>query len=182
MRQTYDTIIGIDPDCDRSGVALLETGGPQLALFSFDFPGLMSFLGMQRGRAEANGRMLGEEQRLLVVVEASWMTQANWHGKSGDNRRQASSKGYDVGRNHETGRKIVEMAKDHYGLQVRCKHPLRKCWSGRNGKITHGELMSLLEGSGVTCPRKVTNQEERDAALLALDASGIALRMKGGAR
>lgn len=176
MRQNYDTIIGIDPDCDRSGVAVLDTFHASMELFSYHFSELMEFLPIRKERADAEG------DHLLVVVEASWMTQANWHGKSGDNRRQASSKGYDVGRNHEVGRKIVEMAKDHYGLQVRCKHPLRKCWSGRDGKITHGELMSLLEGSGVTCPRKVTNQEERDAALLALDASGIVLRMKGGAR
>lgn len=172
MREKYDIIIGIDPDCDRSGVAVLDTFHASMELFSYHFSELMEFLPIWKERAGAKG------ESLLVVVEASWMTRANWHGKSGDNRRQASSKGYDVGRNHETGRKIVEMAKEHYGLEVKCRRPLRKCWSGRDGKITHGELMSLLEGSRVTCARKVTNQEERDAALLALDASGIPMRMK----
>ena len=176
MRENYDTIIGIDPDVNRNGVAVLDTFHAYMELFSYSFAELMEFLPIRKERADAEG------DRLLVVVEASWMTQANWHGRLMDNRRQASSKGYDVGRNHETGKKIVEMAKDHYGLEVKCKHPLRKCWSGRDGKITHGELMSLLDGSGVTCTRKVTNQEERDAALLALDTSGIAMRMKGGAR
>lgn len=176
MREKYDMIIGIDPDVNRNGVAVLDTFHAYMELFSYSFAELMELLPLRKAMAGAKG------ESLLVVVEASWMTEANWHGKSGDNRRQASSKGYDVGRNHETGKKIVEMARDHYGLEVKCKHPLRKCWSGRDGKITHGELMSLLEGSGVTCPRKVTNQEERDAALLALDASGMAMRMKGGAR
>lgn len=176
MREKYDIIIGIDPDVNRNGVAVLDASHAYMQLFSYSFAELMELLPLSKAMAGARG------ESLLVVVEASWMTEANWHGRRMDNRRQASSKGYDVGRNHETGKKIVEMAKDHYGLEVKCKHPLRKCWSGRDGKITHGELMSLLEGSRVTCARKVTNQEERDAALLALDASGMALRMKGGVR
>ena len=43
------------------------------------------------------------------MVEDSWMTETGWDGKSGDNRRQVASKGDDVGRNHETGKKLEEM-------------------------------------------------------------------------
>lgn len=31
MKQNYDTIIGIDPDCDRSGAAVLDIPGRRMA-------------------------------------------------------------------------------------------------------------------------------------------------------
>lgn len=172
MREKYDMIIGIDPDVNRNGVAVLDTFHAYMELFSYSFAELMELLPLRKAMSGAKG------ESLLVVVEASWMTEANWHGKSGDNRRQASSKGYDVGRNHETGRKIVEMCRDYLGIKVKCRHPLRKMWKGKDGKITHDELAALLGGSGVRCSKNRTNQEERDAALLALDESGIPMRMR----
>lgn len=177
MRGQYDIVIGIDPDCDRSGVAVLDVRGRELEVFCMEFAELVQHLTCAAAYSIEGGS-------ILVVVEASWNTQANWHG-GGRNHGGAysASLGYDVGRNHETGRKISEMAKA-YGLEVEEKRPLRKCWKGKDGKITHGELVSLLDGSGVRHSLGGrSNQEERDAALLALDASGIAMRMKvkGGA-
>lgn len=176
MKRRFDTIIGIDPDCDRSGVAVIDTAARELLVYTMTFPELVQYL-----TCVAADSMEG--RGVLVVVEASWKTETNWHGRRGDGYKVAAKKGYDVGRNHETGRKISEMAKA-YGLEVKEKSPLRKCWKGKDGKITHGELVSLLEGSGVRHNLGGrSNQEERDAALLALDASGIAMRMKvkGGA-
>ena len=171
MRKQFDTIIGIDPDCGRSGVAVLDMRAREMQMHSMTFPELVQYLTC----VAADGV---EGMRILVVVEASWKTETNWHGRRGDGYRVAAKKGYDVGRNHETGRKITEMAQA-YGLEVKEKSPLRKCWKGKDGKITHGELVSLLEGSGVRHGLGGrSNQEERDAALLALDASGIAMRMK----
>lgn len=171
MRQEYDKIIGIDPDCGRSGVAVLDIGTPGMQVYTMSFPELVQYLTC----LAADGV---EGMRILVVVEASWRTETNWHGRRGDGYRVAAKKGYSVGRNHETGRKISEMAQS-YGLAVDEKSPLRKCWKGRDGKITHGELVSLLDGSGVRHSLGGrSNQEERDAALLALDASGITMRIK----
>lgn len=171
MRKQYDTVIGIDPDCDRSGVAVLDMGTMEMQAHAMTFSELVQYLTC----VAADGV---EGMRILVVVEASWKTETNWHGRRGDGYRVAAKKGYSVGRNHETGRKITEMAQA-YGLEVKEKSPLRKCWKGRDGKITHGELVSLLEGSGVRYSLGGrSNQEERDAALLALDASGITMRIK----
>lgn len=170
----HDIIIGIDPDCTKSGVAKLRSfpGGHDLVLHAYTFPELVEYLReMKMSAADAS-------LSLLVVVEASWGTTTNWHGSYGDSRRVSSRKGYDVGRNHETGRKIVEMCKGYLGIKVKCRHPLRKMWKGKDGKITHDELSALLEGSGVRCSKNRTNQEERDAALLALDESGIPMRMR----
>lgn len=172
MREKYDIIIGIDPDCDRSGVAAIDMVTRELQVYTMTFPELVQHLTCLAA-AGLEGR------RILVAVEASWNTEANWHGGGRDRgRAYSASLGYDVGRNHETGRKISEMAQA-YGLDVEEKRPLRKYWKGRDGKITHGELVSLLEGSGVWYGLGGrSNQEERDAALLALDASGIEMRMK----
>lgn len=175
MKRQFDVIIGIDPDCDRSGVAVIDAAARELQVHTMTFPELVQYLTCVAADSIEGGS-------ILVVVEASWKTETNWHGRRGDGYRVAAKKGYSVGRNHETGRKISEMAQA-YGLDVEEKRPLRKCWKGRDGKITHGELVSLLEGSGVWHGLGGrSNQEERDAALLALDASGIAMRMKGGAR
>lgn len=171
MRQEYDKIIGIDPDCGRSGVAVLDMGTMEMQAHTMSFPELVQYLTC----LAADGI---EGMRILVVVEASWRTETNWHGRRGDGYRVAAKKGYSVGRNHETGRKISEMAQS-YGLAVDEKSPLRKCWKGKGGKITHGELMSLLDGSGVRHSLGGrSNQEKRDAVLLSLDASGITMRIK----
>ena len=170
MNRNYDTIIGIDPDCDRSGVAVIDAAARELPVHTMTFPELVQYLTCVAADSIEGGS-------ILVVVEASWKTETNWHGRRGDRYRVAAKKGYDVGRNHETGRKISEMAKA-YGLEVEEKAPLRKCWKGRDGKITHWELVFLLAGSGVRHGLGGrSNQEERDAALLALDASGIAMKI-----
>lgn len=173
MKKEYDIIIGIDPDVKRSGVAVLDMKTGNMLMYSMSFPELIRWL------QEQDEAMCEDTKRRLVVVEASWKAQTNWHGRNGDSRRVSAKKGYDVGCNHETGRKIVEMAQSTL-LEVKEKYPLRKIWKGPDGKITHGELVSLLDGSLIAYGFTRTNQEERDAALLALDASGMPMRMKGG--
>ena len=175
MKKDYDIIIGIDPDVKRSGVAVLDMKAWSMSLYSMSFPELIRWL------QEQSEAVCKDMTRRQVVVEASWKTQTNWHGRRNDSRPVSAKKGYDVGCNHETGRKIVEVAQSTL-LEVKEKFPLRKIWKGPDGKITHGELVALLEGSGIVCNTGRSNQEERDAALLALDASGIPMRMRGGVR
>ena len=43
------------------------------------------------------------------VIEASWMTGHVWHGRGNKGKAHSASLGYDVGRNHEVGRKIAEI-------------------------------------------------------------------------
>ena len=175
MKKEYDYIIGIDPDVDKSGVAMLEVKTGSMSLYSMAFPELIRWL------QEQDEAMCEDTKRRLVVVEASWKVQANWHGRYGDSRRISARKGYDVGCNHETGRKIVEVVQSTL-LEVKEKYPLRKIWKGKGGKITHEELVSLLDGSLIAYGFTRTNQEASDAALLAREASGVSMRMKGGRR
>lgn len=158
----YDNIIAIDPDVSRSGVALLKPATGLLEVSNLTFPQVIDYL------QQAN-RNKGAET-LIVLIEASWLIQGNWHLSSWERRQRAASKGYDVGRNHETGRKIVEMCR-HLGVEVLEHAPLRKCWRGKDGKITHEELASF---TGITGR---TNQDARDAALLAWVFSGLPIRV-----
>ena len=165
MRNKADYIIGIDPDTDKSGVAQLKVAGREMEAFSLSFPVLLDYL--QRIRQKE----LMEGVKVLVVVEASWKISTNWHTKRGESVRTVARKGNDAGRCHEVGRKIVECAR-YYGLDVVEQLPLKKIWKGKDGKITHDELSAFVPG----LPSR-TNQEERDAMLLAWNHAGFPIRI-----
>ena len=160
-RTDYRCIIAIDPDVERSGVAVLDTSARTIKAMTMTFPELMEYLSSQQGRGDT-----------LVVVEAGWLNQSHWHLTAKDSARMAAAKGNAAGRNHETGRKIVEMAR-HYGLAVKEAKPLRKCWSGKDGKITHGELALQLSRRGINGLGKTSCQDARDAAWLAVVHSNL---------
>lgn len=78
---------------------------------------------------------------------------------------------------HETGKKLIELCV-HWGIPVAEMAPLplkiggMYMWSGPDGKITHEELVAV---TGLKKSR--SNQEERDAALLAWRLAGLPLRI-----
>ena len=167
----YDVVIGIDPDVERSGLAILGLYDMKLTVNSHPFPELLEIV-----RSVAfEGEELGHAT--VVYVEAGWKNKSNWHLSPKDTRASAAKKGEHVGRNQETGRKIVETLL-HYGVEVVEQSPLRKCWQGKDGKITHQEMERLCEMSGIVFNASRTNQEERDAALLAITCSGLPIRYK----
>lgn len=161
----HQNIIGVDPDVEKSGVAFLNRKSKTLEVVSLSFPELLDYLQHVKNKSDEN------KESVVVVVEASWLISHHWHSKKGDNQRVTARKGNSAGRNHEVGRKIVEMC-EHYGLEVIEQRPLRKCWKGRDGKITHEEL-EYFTGLGGR-----TNQEMRDAVLLAWNHAGLPIRVK----
>ena len=165
MRSKADYIIGIDPDTDKSGIAQVRVAGREVELFSASFPELLDYL--QRMRQKE----LTEGVKVMVVVEASWRISTNWHTKRGESVRVSASKGIDQGRCAEVGRKIVECAR-YYGLDVKEQLPLKKIWKGPDGKITDEEIKVFIPIKGRT------NQETRDAALLAWNEAGFPIRIK----
>lgn len=161
----YDNIIAIDPDISKSGVAFLKPSTKQLEVSNLTFPQVIDYLNQAKSVRDKTG------ETLIVLVEASWLIKGNWHLSSWERRQRAASKGYDVGRNHETGKKIVEMCQ-HLEIEVLEHYPLRKCWKGKDGKITHEELSSFTGLTGRT------NQDARDAALLAWSFANLPIRLK----
>lgn len=166
MGTTDRCIIAVDPDVERSGVAALDTRTRHIELFTFPFPVLVEYLRDTRESDKITG------VKTLVVVEAGWLNKPNWHLTAKDSARIAAAKGNATGRNHETGRKIVEMAR-HYGFHVEEVKPLRKCWRGKDGKITHEELALQLSRRGITGLGKTSCQDARDAAWLAVVYSNL---------
>lgn len=159
------TIIGVDPDVDRSGVARLDVdnGRVGLMLQSLEFGEFARFLLAIRDEAARGGFPV------TVVVEAGWLNHGNWHLRWSDTVRLACAKGYQVGRNHEAGRKTVELCRG-LGFLVVEQRPLRKMWGGKDRKITAAELRA------VTGYDKRSAQDARDAALLAWKQAGLPLR------
>jgi hypothetical protein len=123
-----------------------------MTLQTFDFPSLLHLL----TSVDAE-----------VCIEAGWLITHNWHTKQSDKPSIAAKKGYAVGRNHETGRKIAEFCK-WQGIPYHLIKPLRKAWQGSDRKITNAELQRLFIFRGIRVNKSRTNQEERDAALIAL--------------
>lgn len=161
--QKPDVIIAIDPDVTKSGVCTLQPKTRDLKFDALDFPNVLELIRTTKD--------LTEPGKLVVVVEAGWMNKNNWHLLQYDSKAQAARKGYDVGRNHETGHKIVEVCKA-LGIRVVEHIPLVKHWRGKDGKITHEELAYF---TGIT---KRTNQDERDAILLAWNFAALPIRVK----
>lgn len=160
-----DLVIGIDPDVDKNGVALLNCNNKLIAVSSLTFPALLDFILYQKRQAETLG------QTLIVAIEAGWLNKSNWHLQRHDTKAVAVAKGVRQGRNEQVSRIIGQMC-ERYDVRYEFIKPLKKCWHGENGKITHEEL-AYFAGIG-----NRTNQEERDAALIAWIYAGFAVRAK----
>lgn len=164
LRKKYDIVIAIDPDVDKSGVAVLKVASAEIKLYNMYFPELLDFLKEEKERGITGG------ENKVVIVEEGFFTEAHWHISPKDNPYIAAAKGNSVGRNHEVGRKIIEMCL-HYKMNVKGVRPLIKCWAGKDRKITDKELKSFTNVEGRT------NQDMRDAALMAWVYAGLPIRI-----
>ncbi|WP_258580453.1 hypothetical protein [Acinetobacter baumannii] len=132
-------IIGIDPDLDKSGVAVLKDG--LLRLDNMRFYDLTQYF-------EVN-----KDQIKKVVIEAGWLNKkSNLHGRIGQSKRAGERIAKNVGENHATGKLLVEMA-ESLGLAVVLVKPTK---SKKNSE----------EFNRITGWQGRTNQEQRDAGML----------------
>lgn len=160
-----DVIIGIDPDVEKNGCAILDCHTKQVEVSALAFADLLDVLLYEKRLCQNKG------QKIEVVIEAGWLNKAHWHLSYSDTKQIAAAKGNAAGRNHEVGRKIAEMCQ-HWQIPYELVKPLRKCWGGKDKKITHEELAFFINLN-----KKRTNQEERDAALLAWVWGGFSVKI-----
>ena len=159
----YRNIIGIDPDTNKSGVALLDVSTRILEITTLTFPKVLKYIEW------ANEMAIDNRQSLLVVVEAGWLNaKSNFHGQTGYVGQKVAK---NVGANHQTGKHIIEWCEE-IGVDVELQKPLVKGWKGRNGKITHEELAYF---TGITGR---TSEEGRDAGLIAWNYAGLPIKVK----
>lgn len=157
--------VGIDPDVDKSGLVLIDRQGRCiLHAEALDFPSAIGYL---RSLKQEHAQ---DPLSLLVVIEDSDIS-ANWHYNSLDSKGTCAAKGRSVGMCHATARHLRECC-ENIGLPVLMQQPLRKLWRGKDGKITHKEAALFMSG----LPAR-TNQEVRDAALLAWEVAGLPIKI-----
>lgn len=174
MRRTltkYDLVIGIDPDIDKSGCALLDVAKKEFVLAEGKtLTELMEFF------EKLMYQKMTEGKRILVAVEAGWKNKSNWHLQSCRYSRnqiaKAASIGSNAGENWQRGKDILEIAREFFKLDTKDPKPLVKCWNGRDRKITHDELASF------TNLTKRNSQDVRDAALLAWVMADLPIILK----
>lgn len=137
--------IGIDPDRDKNGVALYSSANRRLVdLLNLRFFELLDFLKAKKS----------EEEKIMVVIEAGWENEGNWHTVASDSARKSAKIGKWVGGNHEVGRKIVEMV-EYLDIPYMTIIPKRHKVDAKEFRwYTHWD--------------KRTNQEQRDAAMLVI--------------
>ena len=158
-------ILGIDPDVSKSGFALLNCESREFVrVEALSFPDMVD-------RFAELAAMKADGKEVAVVMEDSDLS-TNWHYDSRDTKAVCAAKGRSVGLCHATARHLKECA-ENFGLEVVMMKPLRKFWKGRDGKITHEEAAYFMRGLP-----KQTNQEGRDAALLAWAYADYPMRVK----
>ena len=158
-------VIGIDPDCERSGYGVVNVETREVVdAGACDFPTLFDVMDVWR-----------RGDKVSVYIEGGWLNNGNWHLLGRMTAARAAAIGRSVGRNHQTGMLIEQMAR-RQGYDVRVVKPLRKQWRGKDGKITAKELQA------VTSYAKRCNQDARDAVLLAWVYAGLPVRARASPR
>lgn len=179
MNQKPRIIIGIDPDVEASGLGIVNISSTGRVVTNYSkhpLPELISALEFFTTNRKAEEMLGAEHAPIRIFIEAGWLNQGNWHINPRDNKQTAAAKGRQAGRNHQLGLDIAALL-EHKGIQYELMKPLQKCWKGPDRKITHEELDTIVRWvnkSGL--PRKRSNQEERDALLLAWVQSGLPIR------
>lgn len=165
MNNKPSIVVGIDPDADKSGLAVVNTKERHAHLVVLPFFDLLDAIRMTIAKARAN------DQTSIVIIEGGWLVKSNWHITRRDSRFSASAIGRKVGMNHQTGILIAQYCKAK-AIPYRVVVPLRKCWAGHDHKITHAELVQFAD---IDTHRE--NQEARDACLLAWYYAGLPIRL-----
>lgn len=133
-------LIGIDPDVDKSGFAMLH--GNQMKLSNLTFFELFEELRFYREK----------EIKPVVYVECGFMNKSNWHSKFSGSAAVNAKIGERTGANFETAKKIIEMCEY---LRI----PYEKIQPKKSK--TSGDYFKKITGINTR-----TNQEQRDALML----------------
>lgn len=135
--------IGIDPDVDKSGVAISVPADNSMALNNYSF--FQVFDCLKRVKADYDVR---------VIIEAGWMNKSNWHASSRNSSAAAAQIGQRTGANHEVAKKLAEMCR-YLNIPYEEVKP-------EKSKVDSKYFAAI---TGITSR---TNQEQRDAAMLVI--------------
>lgn len=137
-----DLVIGIDPDCELNGFAIWDIKNQKLDVQKLSFFDIFDMLSLLLSRIA------------LVRIEAGWLNKkSNFHSNPKQSKAVGEKIAKSVGRNHETGLKLVEMCK-YLGIACEEVKPLG----------TKGIDQEMFKK--ITKFTKRTNEDMRDAGML----------------
>lgn len=112
MSHKEQIIIGIDPDVDRNGIAMLDMSTHSLQVQMLAFPNLLDFI-------KEKYRKFAEIDKwdFKVIIEAGWMNRGNYHIQRWQGKQGIASLG--VPRTQRTGQQ------NHRANDGTLGHPLR---------------------------------------------------------
>lgn len=146
-------IIGIDPDCDRSGIAEIIDNKVQVGSYNIIDTVLYKLTEL---------KTLSKTKEIIIFIEGSWLVKHVYKRYSGENQYVKDNICTKIGRNHEIGIVIYEFAK-HYGLNTITVPPIR------GKKLNELQIITKLTKNNLIGVFTKTNQEERDAINIALE-------------
>lgn len=132
-------LIGIDPDTEKSGVAIKSD---ELKLYNMTFFELYDFLTTFKLETET----------IKVYIECGFLNGGNRHKVSGGSLALNSKIGERIGANHEVAKKLCEMC-EYLKIEFIQVRPTKT--------KTNSDYFKKITGYN-----KRTNQEQRDACLL----------------
>lgn len=135
-------LIGIDPDVDKSGFALIHNKNYELQNLTF-------FELFEKLRKLKNDF---PKEEIRVFIECGFLNKSNWHKIKKGSASINANIGNRTGRNHEVAYKLIEMCEFLNLTFFKVKPTTRK----RDSK----------EFKLITGISKRTNQEQRDAFML----------------
>ena len=135
--------IGIDPDVDKSGMAIFNYEDSQLHLYQYDLPDLFQQLLNQHFKSQKN------DYRLLIRLESGHKVARTWQKRTVGTIKN-------VGRNLEIGSQI-----EKFLVKYNIPYELVNPFGGSS--INHEKFCKITNWD----KKKLTNPEKRVAGLLA---------------
>ena len=143
--------IGIDPDNDKSGIAVWNTETQEFELIeSLNFWATLVLL--KEGRCSQKTIKGYRSQDANVIIEAGWLNKkSNWHKMQGAAIREKVAQ--NVGKNMQIGKLFQDYCR-RYGIEYEIRKPI----GSKDVTRTFFQQLTGWKGS--------TNQDNRDAAML----------------
>lgn len=124
LKNNTEIILGIDPDCLKSGVAILEKPTNTISVRLYGFFELFEYL--------LNNRIK------VVYIECGWLNTAFYTATAAKTSYAGKLKiAANIGANHETGKKIIEML-EYLNIKFQCVKPNSKKWTPQICKAASG--------------------------------------------
>ena len=142
LTQKKSLLVGIDPDTEASGWAVVNLNDRTIHLETLSFLRVLDQLDFFEALCCFDEHRSEKECAYRFVLEDIWSTAHNWHASPKDNHRVVAKKGYHLGRCAMVGELLRDAIRSKE-FPIICQKPLLKHWRGQDGKITHSEILEV---------------------------------------